>query len=173
MGRKREYVTATERKRAQRARDRAARVYRLDAPTPAVVAVVDHTDPVGALAEWSRKKADRPAWTSANWCSAGAAAVCRRLAAGHVEHAQISTQHGQKEREERNLCDRVVRRDRVQYRDLCGPHDNADPHDAHHARLGGVDTPHDAQWRDVPPSNEQLKPDPPPAPPPKATLPKE
>ena len=56
MGRKRLYSSATERKRAQRARDRAARVYRLDAPTPAVVAVADHADPVGALSEWSRKK---------------------------------------------------------------------------------------------------------------------
>ena len=55
MGRNRQYASATERKRAQRARDRAARVYRLDAPTPAVAAVIDHTDPVGALAEWSRK----------------------------------------------------------------------------------------------------------------------
>ena len=55
MGRKRIYATATERKRAQRARDRANAAHRLDAPTPAVVAVVDHADPVGALAEWSRK----------------------------------------------------------------------------------------------------------------------
>ena len=55
MGRKREYATATLRKRAQRARDRAARVYRLDAPSRPVVAVVDHADPVGVLAEWSRK----------------------------------------------------------------------------------------------------------------------
>ena len=56
MGRKRIYASATERKqRAQRARDRANAAHRLDAPTPAVVAVVDHADPVGALAEWSRK----------------------------------------------------------------------------------------------------------------------
>ena len=54
MGRKREYASSTERKRAQRSRDRAGRVHRLDAPTPAVVAVVDHADPVGALAEWSK-----------------------------------------------------------------------------------------------------------------------
>ena len=54
MGRNREYATATERKRAQRARDRASAVHRLNAPTPAVVAVSDHKDPVGALAEWSR-----------------------------------------------------------------------------------------------------------------------
>ena len=54
MGRTREYATATERKRAQRARDRASAAHRLDAPTPAVVAVVDHADPVGALAAWSR-----------------------------------------------------------------------------------------------------------------------
>ena len=55
MGRKREYATATERKRAQRARDRASAAHRLDVPTPAVVAVVDHADPVAALAAWSRK----------------------------------------------------------------------------------------------------------------------
>ena len=55
MGRQRQYASATERKRAQRARDRAGRAHRLDAPTPPVVAVADHADPVGALAEWSRK----------------------------------------------------------------------------------------------------------------------
>ena len=55
MGRKKEYATATLRKRAQRARDRAGRAHRLDAPTPPVVAVADHDDPVGVLAEWSRK----------------------------------------------------------------------------------------------------------------------
>ena len=54
MGRKRQYASATDRKRAQRARERAERTYRLDAPTPPVVAVVDHADPVGALAAWSR-----------------------------------------------------------------------------------------------------------------------
>ena len=54
MGRRRIYATATERKRAQRARDRAGRAHRLDAPAPPVVAVVDHADPVGALAEWAR-----------------------------------------------------------------------------------------------------------------------
>ena len=54
MGRQRQYASATERKRAQRARDRAGRAHRLDAPTPPVVAVADHADPVGALAEWSR-----------------------------------------------------------------------------------------------------------------------
>ena len=54
MGRKKLYASATERKRAQRARESAARVHQLDAPTPPVVAVVDHADPVGALAEWSR-----------------------------------------------------------------------------------------------------------------------
>ena len=36
-------------------------VYRLDSPRPPVVALVDHADPVGALAEWSRKKLVVPA----------------------------------------------------------------------------------------------------------------
>ena len=46
MGRKRQYASAASRKRAQRARDHAGRVYRLDR--------ADHADPVRALAEWSR-----------------------------------------------------------------------------------------------------------------------
>ena len=54
MGRPRQYASATDRKRAQRARDRASAAHRLDAPTQPVVAVVDHADPVGALAEWAR-----------------------------------------------------------------------------------------------------------------------
>ena len=54
MGRKRIYASATERKRAQRARDRASVAHRLDAPTTAVVAVIDHADPVVALAEWAQ-----------------------------------------------------------------------------------------------------------------------
>ena len=53
MGRKKLYASATERKRAQRARESAARAHQLDARPP-VVALVDHADPVGALAEWSR-----------------------------------------------------------------------------------------------------------------------
>ena len=53
MGRKKLYASATERKRAQRARESAARAHQLDARPP-VVAVVDHADPVGALAAWSR-----------------------------------------------------------------------------------------------------------------------
>ena len=53
MGRKKLYASATDRKRAQRARESAARAHQLDA-RPSVVAVVDHADPVGALAEWSR-----------------------------------------------------------------------------------------------------------------------
>ena len=53
MGRKRLYADAAARKRAQRARESAARSHRLDAPTPPVVAVVDHADPVGALAAWA------------------------------------------------------------------------------------------------------------------------
>ena len=55
MGRPRQYGSAADRKRAQRARDRASAAHRLDAPGSPVVAVVDHADPVGALAEWSRK----------------------------------------------------------------------------------------------------------------------
>ena len=53
MGRTRIYASATERKRAQRARDRAGRAHRLDAKAPAVVAVADHADPVGALTAWA------------------------------------------------------------------------------------------------------------------------
>ena len=54
MGRRRKYASGRERLRAFRARQRASAAHRLDAPTPAVVAVVDHADPVGALVEWSR-----------------------------------------------------------------------------------------------------------------------
>ena len=52
MGLKKLYASGTERKRAQRARESAARAHQLGA-RPAVVAVVDHADPVGALAEWA------------------------------------------------------------------------------------------------------------------------
>ena len=55
MGRPKLYASAADRKRAQRARDRASRAHRLDA-RPSVVAVVDHADPVGALATWAREK---------------------------------------------------------------------------------------------------------------------
>ena len=54
MGRHRIYASGKERLRAFRARQRAESAHRLDAPTPPVVSVIDHTDPVGALAEWSR-----------------------------------------------------------------------------------------------------------------------
>ena len=54
MGRRKIYSSGKERLRAFRARRRADAAHRLDAPTPPVVAVVDHADPVGALAEWSR-----------------------------------------------------------------------------------------------------------------------
>ena len=54
MGRKRIYASGKDRLRAFRARIRASAAHRLDAPSPPVVAVVDHADPVGALAEWSR-----------------------------------------------------------------------------------------------------------------------
>ena len=55
MARPRLYASATERKRAQRARDRAGRAHRLDAPARPVVAVADLADPVGALVEWSHE----------------------------------------------------------------------------------------------------------------------
>ena len=60
MGRKRVYASGKERVRAHRARRKAEAAHRLDAPTPPVVAV-DHADPVGALAEWSRKTLVVPA----------------------------------------------------------------------------------------------------------------
>ena len=52
MGRPRLYANATARKRAQRAREKAAREHQLDFSAPAVAAV-DHADPVGALASWA------------------------------------------------------------------------------------------------------------------------
>ena len=54
MGRKRVYASGKERVRAFRARRKAEAAHRLDSPTLPVVAVVDHADPVGALAAWSR-----------------------------------------------------------------------------------------------------------------------
>ena len=54
MARPKQYASGRERQRAYRARLRASAAYRLGAPNPPVVAVVDHADPVGALAEWSR-----------------------------------------------------------------------------------------------------------------------
>ena len=54
MGRRRVYASGRERLRAFRARQRAESAHRLDAPTPAVVALIDHADPVAALAEWAR-----------------------------------------------------------------------------------------------------------------------
>ena len=59
-GRPRLYASATDRKRAQRARERASRAHQLDA-RPSMVAVVDHADPVGALATWARQKLIVPA----------------------------------------------------------------------------------------------------------------
>ena len=55
MGRTRIYASGKERLRAFRARKRAESAHRLDSKTPPVVAVIDHKDPVAALAEWSRK----------------------------------------------------------------------------------------------------------------------
>ena len=54
MGRHRIYASSRDRVRAHRARLKAESAHRLDAPTPAVVAVVDHADPVGVLAAWAR-----------------------------------------------------------------------------------------------------------------------
>ena len=53
MGRQRKYASGRDRVRAFRARSRAESLHRLDAPTPPIVAVVDHADPVGALSSWS------------------------------------------------------------------------------------------------------------------------
>ena len=53
MGRRKIYASGKERVRAFRARRRAEAAHRLDAPAPAVAAVVDHGDPVGALATWA------------------------------------------------------------------------------------------------------------------------
>ena len=55
MPRPKLYASAKEKQRAYRARLAASRVHRLDA-RPAVVAVADHADPVGALATWAREK---------------------------------------------------------------------------------------------------------------------
>ena len=52
MGRKRLYANATARKRAQRAREKAAREHQIDFAAP-TVAAVEHSDPVGALATWA------------------------------------------------------------------------------------------------------------------------
>ena len=54
MGRHRIYASGKDRVRAFRARLKAESAHRLDAPTPAVVALVDHADPVGVLAAWAR-----------------------------------------------------------------------------------------------------------------------
>ena len=55
MGRKRVYASGKERVRAHRARRKAEAKHRLDSPTLPVVAVVDHKNPVSALAEWAQK----------------------------------------------------------------------------------------------------------------------
>ena len=61
MGRHRIYASGKERLRAFRARQRAESAHRLDALAPAVIAVVDHADPVGALAAWARESLVIPA----------------------------------------------------------------------------------------------------------------
>ena len=52
VGRPRLYANATARKRAQRAREKAAREHQLDFSAPAFAAV-DHPDPVAVLATWA------------------------------------------------------------------------------------------------------------------------
>ena len=54
MGRPRIYGSDRDKQRAYRARLVAGAQFRLDAPTPPVAAVIDHGDPVGALAEWAQ-----------------------------------------------------------------------------------------------------------------------
>ena len=51
-GRPRLYATANDRVRACRARQKAARLHQIGGG-PAVVAAVDHADPVGELATWA------------------------------------------------------------------------------------------------------------------------
>ena len=103
MGRKKLYASATERKRAQRARESAEAAHRLDAPTQPVTAVVDHADPVGALAEWSRTKLIVPPGHPRSGepleLQAFAVAWLRATWTAH----EIGAQHGSKKRQE---CDR-------------------------------------------------------------------
>ena len=54
MGRPRIYASDRDKQRAYRARLVAGAQFRLDAPTPAVAAVIDHKNPVAALAEWAQ-----------------------------------------------------------------------------------------------------------------------
>ena len=54
MGRPRIYGSDRDRQAAYRARLSAGAKFRLDSPTPAVAAVIDHGDPVAALAEWAQ-----------------------------------------------------------------------------------------------------------------------
>ena len=53
MGRPRKYVNGAARVRAYRARKAAERVHQIGGG-PVAISTVDHEDPVGALAEWSR-----------------------------------------------------------------------------------------------------------------------
>ena len=101
MGRKRKYASGLDRIRAYRARRKAEALHRLDAPTPPVVAVVDHADPVGALAEWSRTTLIVPPGHPL----AGGPMELAEYAVGwlRLERARIGAQHGSEEREE---CDR-------------------------------------------------------------------
>ena len=65
---------------------------------PAVVAVVDHADPVGALAAWAAETLIVPAWASAKRCTDGVTRLRGGLAAGVVGRARIGAQHGAKKR---------------------------------------------------------------------------
>ena len=61
MARPRIYASAKEKQRAYRARLAASAAHRLDAPSLPVVSVIDHADPVSALADWSRESLIVPA----------------------------------------------------------------------------------------------------------------
>ena len=111
MARPRIYASAKEKQRAYRARLAASAVHRLDAPNPPIVALVDHGDPVSALAKWSRStlivppghhRAGEPmelpdyavAWLRATWNAHESAlstarknaksAICAVLALGYL-----------------------------------------------------------------------------------------
>ena len=60
MARPRIYGSARDKQRAYRARLAASAAHRLDAPSLPVVSVIDHGDPVGALADWSRESLTVP-----------------------------------------------------------------------------------------------------------------
>ena len=71
----------------QRARESGRAGCISSAARPAVVAVVDHADPVGALAAWASVDVDCPAWTPAQRSTDGAPRLRGGLAAGVVGRA--------------------------------------------------------------------------------------